>query len=221
MSNIVIFPIKTHSERVPGKNFLSLNDGRKMYQTTTMAALNSGAFNNVVIDTDSDEIKEWASANRITWITRRPDLALNSANGNNLLRHHIETFPGYDYYWQGFVTVPWISSKTISDLVYRLTTSNIHDGLITGRLHYGFFWVDGRPVSFRPDMLPRSQDLTPTFQEVSGFFGISYNGFQETRCRYGTTPIFYEIPKHEDLEIDWPFDAEELRKNPPQLAPKL
>ena len=137
--SILIFPIKQYSERVPGKNF-TLVDGVPLYQIMTMKALRTQAFDKVVIDTDSDEIWEWGRSNGFEVIQRLPELATNEANGNSLLRYHVAMFPGYDYYWQGFVTAPFIKQSTIGLLSVSLADHK-YDSLMTVKTLRGHFWA--------------------------------------------------------------------------------
>lgn len=70
-----------------------------MYQYICEHAKSADVFDDIYIDTNSDEIAEYAQSNGLKVIERVPSLAQNTANGNDLLVHHLETFPDYDYYF--------------------------------------------------------------------------------------------------------------------------
>ena len=74
MKVAAFIPIKSNSERVPGKNFRALN-GEPLYKYIISSAVTSNSFNNIFVDTDSDEIKDYALSLKLNVIQRRPDLA--------------------------------------------------------------------------------------------------------------------------------------------------
>lgn len=218
MKSVLIFPIKSYSERVPGKNFKVINGKwgeRPLYQHFPMTCKQAGVFDKIVIDTDSQEIREWAKSQGIDVLTRISHLATNEANGNDLLRVHRTIYDDYDFLWQGFVTTPFISAETVKDIYFQLTydRSHMNDSIMTCRQLKGFFWShDGRPLHHRPDVMPRSQDLAPIFQERHGLFGITRKAFDITRTRAGAKPYPYVLPDNEDVDIDWPSDLVSLQQ---------
>ena len=55
MKTACFIPIKKNSERVPGKNFRVLN-GRKLYEYISEHVKQANVFDDVYIDTNSEEI---------------------------------------------------------------------------------------------------------------------------------------------------------------------
>lgn len=215
-SNILFVPVKSYSERVPRKNFL-LVSGKPLYRHFISNALQARCFNVVCVDTDSPEVAEWASSAGCAIIDRLPHLAANDANGNSLLRHHISLYPNYDIYWQGFVTTPKMSYPTIRDMVELMNYywanpyPKSFDSILSGKTLRGHFWTDeGVPVNFRPDLMPRSQDLPRLFKEIHGLHGITAKAFEVSRGRVGSRPLLYNVPDEEAADIDWSEDAAKL-----------
>ena len=83
MKTACFIPIKAHSERVPGKNLRTLN-GKKLYQYICENVKMADVFDIVYIDTNSDEIADFAVGIGFSIIERKPELAFNTANGNVL-----------------------------------------------------------------------------------------------------------------------------------------
>ena len=77
----------------------------------------SDKFDDVFVDTDSVEVKEYCENNSINVIDRDPELSKDSANGNDLLKSWVEMKPNYDIYFQIFVTSPFLKIDTINDCV--------------------------------------------------------------------------------------------------------
>lgn len=85
-------PIKSNSERVPGKNFRVLNQ-RKLYEYVIENVIAANCFDDIYVDTNSDEIRKYAEEKGINTIPRLAKLAENSANGNDLLMYHAGNTP--------------------------------------------------------------------------------------------------------------------------------
>lgn len=215
MRHIVVFPIKSYSERIPNKNFRKIMTPEfgvvPLYAIMPSRAINCRRFEHVYIDTDSDEVKNWAQSNGISVINRAKELASNNANGNDLIRAHYELLHNKcDVLWQGFVTAPRISRKTLDSLI-DVAEDDLSEGqfdsIFTVEEMNGFFWSDSRlPLTYRTDVLPRGQNLPSIYKEVSGLFGITHSGFEKTRSRIGVDPWMFILPSEEALDIDWPSD---------------
>jgi CMP-N-acetylneuraminic acid synthetase len=214
-SSVLVIPIKSHSERIKNKNFKVVK-GKKLYEWFPMACREAKVFDRIVIDTDSDEIKQWCKKSSMEWLERKAELASNKANGNSLLRYHVQCFPEYDYYWQGFITTPFISASTIKEMhrtFINQLDNRLADSIMTVKAHRGFFWYpDGTPMNHRPEVMPRTQDMVPLYQERHGLFGITKEAFNITQCRSGLNPYFFTLPSNEDVDIDWNEDLEAANK---------
>ena len=111
MRTACFIPIKAGSERVKGKNLRILN-GKPLYRYICEHVKEADVFDDVYIDTDSAEISAYAKTIGFEVIERLPELAGNTANGNDLLVHHLELHPEYDYYFQLFATAPYMKPET-------------------------------------------------------------------------------------------------------------
>lgn len=194
-------PIKQISERVKGKNFRQIG-GVPLYQAIIKKACLSGCFDLVVVDTDSVEIAEFAVSCGARHLQRQPELLDNSANGNDLLVHHFMVFPGFDYYFQLFATAPLIKKSTIVSAVEQLVNSTTCDSVFTAIRHHGFFWRAGMPISYRPDLLPRSQDLVSLDEETTGLYGITAQALNKYRSRIGAKPLVIPVSKLEAVDLN-------------------
>ena len=131
MNAACFIPIKANSERVKGKNLRLLN-GRKLYEYICEHVTAADVFDDVFIDTNSQEIADYARSSGFKVIDRKPELAKNSANGNDLLVYHFEQYPDYDYYFQLFATAPYMQPETISICFHILTSKSRHESAHRG-----------------------------------------------------------------------------------------
>lgn len=201
MKTACFIPIKAHSERVAGKNLRDLN-GKKLYQYICENAKKAEVFDEIYVDTNSDEVSQYAEGNGFQIIKRKPELALNTANGNDLLVHHFETYPQYDFYFQLFATAPYLQVNSIRACYNRLTSSADYDSCFTATENHGFYWYAGTPVNYRPDILPRSQDMLPVIEETTGLYGIKRESLDKYRCRIGRKPYIHVVSKFEAVDIN-------------------
>lgn len=201
MKTACFIPIKANSERVPGKNFRVLN-GKKLYQYICEHVQTANIFDDVYVDTNSEEIADYAKSMNFHVIDRKPELAKNTANGNDLLVYHYETFPDYDYYFQLFATAPYLQPDSIKACFNTLISSEEYDSCFTATKNHGFYWLNGMPMNYRPGILPRSQDMAAVIEETTGLYGICRDSLQRYRCRIGKKPYIHTISKFEAIDIN-------------------
>lgn len=135
-------------------------------------------------------------------IERKPELALNTANGNDLLVYHAEIHPEYDYYFQLFATAPYLQPNSIRQCFNKLISTEEYDSCFTATSTHSFFWLDDTPVNYRPGILPRSQDMKPMIEETTGLYGITKESLNRYRCRIGRKPYIHIVSKFEAVDIN-------------------
>lgn len=196
---VAIIPIKTISKRVKGKNFKKIN-GKPLYELT-LKKLKYCNFDEVYVDTDSDEIKDYCASNKINIINRLRSLSKNSANGNDLLNYHASIIEA-DIYFQLFITAPLLKIKTINNCIKILKNNKKIDSILTAKSKYSWFWFENRPVNYNPKILPRSQDAIPVVVETTALYGIKKIALKKRQCRIGYRPFFYEVSDTESVDLD-------------------
>lgn len=201
MKTACFIPIKANSERVPGKNLRPLN-GKPLYQYICEHVKEADVFDDIYIDTNSTVVAEYAKSMGFHVIERVPELAKNSANGNDLLVHHFKQFPHYDYYFQLFATAPYMQPETIRVCFEKLITSESYDSCFTATMNHSFYWYGGTPINYRPGILPRSQDMAPVIEETTGLYGISRESLERYNCRIGRNPYIHPVSKYEAVDIN-------------------
>ena len=198
--------IKENSERVKGKNLRVLN-GKPLYMYISEHVKEADVFDDVYIDTNSLEVAKYAESMGFKVIERLPELAQNTANGNDLLVHHFELYPDYDYYFQLFATAPYMQADTIKTCWEKLTSSSEFDSCFPATENHSFYWFAGNPMNYRPGILPRSQDMLPVIEETTGLYGIAKESLMKYRCRIGRKPYIHIVNKFEAVDInteeDW------------------
>ena len=201
-------PIKSNSTRVKNKNFRLLGD-KPLYEYIIDHCIQAECFDDIYVDTDSQDIKDYCIQNKIKWIERKPELTLDTANGNDVFHYDIDFIGHYDFYFQLYATAPFLKPETINACVDKLTHTTKYDSILTATEEYGWFWHKDQPINYQPNILPRSQDATPVIKETTGLYGISKRSYDRYRCRVGATPYFYIIRDRKeciDLDTQEDFD---------------
>ena len=199
MKTVCIVPIKQKSSRVRRKNFKKINKV-PLYKITLQKVKNC-KFDEVYVDTDSQEIKKFCIKNKIKVIDRIKKLALDSANGNDLLNYHASIVKA-DLYFQIFITSPLLSKKSINKCIILLKKKKKIDSILTCKKIFSWFWFKKKPINYKPQKLPRSQDALPVVQETTGLYGIRRNALIKNKCRIGKKPYFFEVSNSESLDLD-------------------
>lgn len=169
MKHIFFIPVKTQSERVPGKNFKPVPqfNNAPLYQVLPTkidsVCQQMGLNYTIVMDTDSQQVMKWASDNPpfnpegnirskfvrtgVTYQPRAPHLCSNSANGNYILREAVAKYAKTaviqpsDVIWQAFVTTPLLSIETITKIIDLMNNPRKYvSSVLTVESHRGFFW---------------------------------------------------------------------------------
>ena len=106
-------------------------------------------FDEVCIDSDSEELKAYSQKMGYIFIERKKELAENDANGNDLLNYHCELIKS-DLYFQLFITNPLIKIETINNCIKILENSAVNDSIFTVKSIYTWFWFEGKPINYDP-----------------------------------------------------------------------
>jgi len=208
MSETVGFiPIKSVSKRIPRKNFRPFCR-HPLYKYIITNAVDSEAFDELYVDTDSDEIKEFARKMGAQIIDRPEFMTADDVNGNDLLVYDYEAVKKGDYLFQLFATAPLLRAETIKKCVDFLKNNKDYDSIFTATEESGWFWFNDLPVNYRPEILPRSQDAKHVLKESTGLYGITKESLLKYKCRIGARPKPFLIAPVEALDIDTEYEFE-------------
>lgn len=198
-----IVPMKGHSQRVPRKNLRPLA-GRPLFHWIVLALEAAACVARVVVETDSDEIERSArQAFPGTTILRRPPSLLgDEVSMNALLDWHLTQLDG-EHFVQTHATNPLITAQTIDRAAAAFCAAKGHDSLFTvNRLQTRLYDASGTPVNHDPAVLVQTQDLPPLYEENSCLYFFTRSSFEHARRRIGRTPMMFETPALESVDID-------------------
>jgi len=199
-----LVPMRHSSERVPGKNYRDFA-GSPLFYHIIQSLIESEFIDKIVIDTDSPDI---ASLTKSCFpqveILKRPEHLLDgSVPMNDVLLNIIDQVPA-DFYLQTHSTNPLLSSRTI-DMGISTFINNypMYDSLFSVTKKTVRFWdILARPINHNQNILLRTQDLPPIFEENSCMYIFSKEILERKHNRIGDRPFLFEIDELEAQDID-------------------
>ena len=108
-----------------------------------------------------------------------------------------------DWYLQTHTTNPLLRSNTIEAALDRMETDTTgHDSLFSvTRWQTRLYAADGSPINHDPNVLLRTQDLPPVYEENSNLYLFTRDQILAGR-RIGDQPILFEVDPLEAVDID-------------------
>lgn len=205
---VALVPMRHESVRVPGKNYRSFA-GEPLFYRILNTLLKVDAISEIVVDTDSDVILEALKKDfpAVTALRRPEHLCADTVPMNEILIHDTGEVSA-DFYLQTHSTNPLLSAVTISDAVKMFFESLPEYDSMFGvtRLQTRLWDQLGRPVNHNPNVLLRTQDLPPIYEENSCFYIFKRETLIARRNRLGERPMMFEVPPVEAWDIDDELD---------------
>ncbi len=203
-----LVPMRHHSQRVPGKNFRLL-DGRPLYQHILSTLLEVPEIDQIVIDTDSEEIISGIQASfpQVTVLNRPAELRADTIPMNEILMYDTSQVQA-DLYLQTHSTNPLLKASTISNAINTLTSVYpAYDSLFSVTMLKTRLWDQlGRAINHNPNILLQTQDLPPVFEENSCIYLFTSDQLVLRRNRIGERPYLFVIDPAEAWDIDEEID---------------
>jgi CMP-N-acetylneuraminic acid synthetase len=208
---VALMPMRHDSERVRGKNYRPFGDGRPLFHHMLDALLECPEIDRVVIDTDSPTIKgDCAERYPDVVVLDRPQHLLSGMTPMNEVLLHDVTQVESEFYVQTHSTNPLLRSETLRRAIGTFFEGYPgHDSLFgVTRLQTRLWDGSGRAINHDPDVLIRTQDLPPLFEENSCIYIFAGQTLREHGNRIGEHPRLFEIDRLEAVDIDDEVDFE-------------
>lgn len=198
-----LVPMKGNSERVPNKNIRLLN-GKPVCHWILEALSRSKYVDEIIINTDSDKIKEIVSDFKLVKVIDRPDYLFGDAVSiQPLIAHDIE-YAQNEIIFQTHSTNPLLKTETIDAAIEAYFENNEeYDALFSVTpLKQRFYFKNGKPVGHDPKKLIQTQLLEPIYHENSCMYIFSKETNRKTQNRLGNNPFLFEMDHLEAADID-------------------
>jgi CMP-N-acetylneuraminic acid synthetase/regulator of RNase E activity RraA len=203
MKVIAFLPAKGSSSRIESKN-MKLLDGKPLFLHTLEKLVDSGLFDEVILDTESQDIIDAASEIDCSIMRRDPELATNKTDGNKMFYNEVKHSEA-DIYVQVICTSPFIDMNTIKVGIEKLKSSQDFDSAVLVRKERQYTWNTQGP-EYNIDSIPNSVDLGDTIVETMGLYIVRKEAALNLKRRIGNSPLLLEASPLEAIDVNWPED---------------
>lgn len=160
---------RSGSTRVANKNIRSFADS-SLLEIKIHQLLQLGELANTYVSSDSTEILDVASSAGAMPIKRDPYFATSDVPINEVYKNLAESV-SHEHILFAHLTSPLVTSDTLRECYHEyLELPSRYDSLATVTEFKKFLWYQEKPVNYKPDDMPQSQDLPNYF-----FLNFAYN----------------------------------------------
>ena len=204
---VALLPMKAHSERVKGKNF-RVFAGKPLFRWILDTLLTIDEIDKIIINTDAREIlteNGLTDSDKVLIRDRRPEICGGHVSMNLVIEDDLEAIDA-ETFVMTHTTNPLLSAGTIRGAIHSFRSGvakEENDSLFTVNNYQNrFYRADGSAVNHDPEVLLRTQDLEPWYEENSNLYIFTKQSFKLTNARIGQRPILYTTPTLESADID-------------------
>ena len=216
MRKVAIITARGGSKRIPRKNIKEFC-GKPMLAYSIEAALQSGAFDEVMVSTDDEEIAEVARKYGAKVPFMRSEQTSNDyATTNDVLLEVLEEYEKRgEHFDMGcciYPTAPFVTAEKINTAIRQLTESDADTLIPVVAFSYppqrALIVRDERLVFEYPQYMDsRSQDLEPHYHDIGQFYVFRTEGFKKNRKLMLGNILPFVVSEMEvqdiDNETDW------------------
>ena len=211
MKTLAIITARGGSKRIPKKNIKDFC-GKPIIAYSIRAAIESEAFDEVMVSTDSEEIASIAKEYGASVPFMRSEAASNDfATTADVIIEVINEYEKrgekFDYVACIYPTAPFVTAKKLSE-AKKLIEKEKADALLSV-VRYGFppqraFVIKDGMVRYQyPEYeRTRSQDLEPIYHDCGQFYILSCEGLKEHHSMILPHTVPYIVPEEEVQDID-------------------
>jgi regulator of RNase E activity RraA/CMP-N-acetylneuraminic acid synthetase len=205
MKVAVFLPVKGTSKRIANKN-TQLLDGVPLFLVTLEKLVSCDYWDEVWLDSESQEIHSLASEYDCCHLLRDNALADNRTDGNKLFMNEVQHTDA-DLIVQILCTSPFISIETIVDTIEVMKNNLEYDSAVLIRKEKCYLWGDYGP-QYDCNHIPNSIDLPDTIRETMGLYIVRRDAALRVNRRIGDRPFIIEASPLEAVDVNFPEDFE-------------
>lgn len=203
MRIIAIVPMKLNNRRLPQKNTKAFTNGKPLCYYILSTLLKIEKIDEVYVYCSNPDIQSFIPAD-VKYLQRSELLDQDTTSMTEILTSFTQKISA-DIYVMTHTTAPFISEESIRKGL-EAVLSGKYDSAFAAKKVQDFLWKDGKPFNYELDNIPRTQDLSPLYEETSGFYIYKQEVMTDLRRRIGETPFIVEVGEIESTDIDEPED---------------
>jgi len=212
---LVVIPARGGSKGIPFKNLKPVA-GRSLVARAVEAARGATRVTDVVVSTDSADIRFEAERFGARVIERPDELSGDTATSESAVLHALENTtgtPAVTVLMQ--CTSPFIDPADLDAAIDKVLDGGADVAFSVAENH-NFLWARNdagavTAVGHSADFRPRRQDREPQYRETGAFYAMRTEGFLARRHRFFGALEFQVVPPEHAIEIDSLEDLEIVR----------
>lgn len=205
MKVVAFLPAKGTSERIESKNLKLLN-GKPLFLHTLEKLVFCDFIDEVYLDSESDDILNYAPYLNYIPLKRKAELATNKTDGHQMFYNEVLQVDA-DIYIQILGTSPFISPQTIKKGIDILMTDNEYDSVVLMKKEKEYLWENSQPVYDKYN-IPNSNTLPDTIIESMGLYIVRKEAALRTKMRYGDHVYMLTADAVETIDVNYPDEFE-------------
>lgn len=224
MNSIAIITARGESKRIPRKNIREFC-GKPIIAYSIEVALASYEFDEVMVSTDDEEIKDVA----LQYGAKVPFMRSKETSGDNAMTYEVllEVLAEYkkkgmefDYMCCIYPTAPFISIDNLKKAMFMLKNECIDNVLPVVQFSFSpqrGLVIQNEKVAFRwpENEKTRSQDLEPMYHDAGQFYCINVASFMQSNSLIAgnTKPIILNEIEVQDIDNESDWEMAEFKYN--------
>ena len=205
MKVVAFLPAKGTSERIESKNMKLLN-GKPLFLCMLEKLCKCDFIDEVYLDSESDEILNYAPFLRYIPLKRDSALASNKTDGHQMFYNEVRQVEA-DIYIQILCTSPFIKPETIQKGVEILKEHDEYDSVVLVKKEKEYLWENGQP-SYDKFHVPNSNTLPDTITESMGLYIVRKETACTLKMRYGNHVFMLTGDAVETIDVNYPDEFE-------------
>jgi len=205
MKVVAFLPAKGTSERIESKNLKTIN-GKPLFLHTLEKLCACDFIDEIYLDSESDEILDYANYLNYYPLKRDKKLADNKTDGHQMFYNEVKQVEA-DIYIQILCTSPFISPQTIKRGLDILINNKEYDSVVLMKKEKEYLWKDGEPL-YDKFHIPNSGTLPDTIIESMGLYIVRSEVAHNTKMRYGNNVYMLTADAVETIDVNYQDEFE-------------
>tara|TARA_B100000780_G_C21020075_1_gene408806 strand:- start:144 stop:797 length:654 start_codon:yes stop_codon:yes gene_type:complete len=203
MKNITaVIPVRQGSQRVKNKNFREFA-GKSLLEHK-IDVIKKLPVNEIIINTDSEYAIELAKKCDIKY-HRRESYYASSDCTNSEYHEYLAKVTDAENILITQVTAPLITVDTFIEAIDIYNNVNCNS-LMSIKKIKEYLWYKNKPINYKLDYAPNSQDLPDYFAPTFGVIIVNKEAMLKSKNFICSKPNFYELSDTEAIDIDTKLD---------------
>jgi N-acylneuraminate cytidylyltransferase len=199
-----VIPVRQGSQRVKNKNFKEFA-GKSLLEHK-IDVIKKLPVEDIIVNTDSEYAISLAIKNNINYHKREPYYASSECTNSEYHEYLAKVTPS-DNILVAQVTAPLITHDTFIEAIDLYSNVGC-DSLMSIKKIKEYLWCNNKPINYKLDYAPNSQDLPDYFAPTFGLIICNKESMLKNKNFICGNPYFYELTQQESIDIDTQLDFE-------------